>query len=176
MNISKKQVTLILIIIGIAALGYGIYVYLKPAGSANPSPPPLENTAEEGHYRNEEYGFEFDYPDGWELHENLLGRNTYAKFNIFITPSLKEQYPRPILVNVVLPEFPEKSFRNIEKTTTYIIVDGVEGQKYEYEYEGHKERAVILPLNENTSLILANGEEKYVNEFNQFLDSFKFIE
>jgi len=78
------------------------------------------------------------------------------------------------LVNIVLSEFPELSFRNIDETTSEIVVDGVFGVKYYYEFKGGQETSIILPLGEH-KVILNTNDETHTDEFNQVISSFKFL-
>lgn len=119
--ISKNTIIVILVLILLVAVGVYYFVIQKetsktPAVSEKVAPPPTQatTTSETKTYRNEEWGFEFEYPDGWIVKENTFG-SYYSKFNILITPNLAEQYPCPILVNVVLNEFVDNSFKNIGK-------------------------------------------------------------
>ncbi len=124
-------------------------------------------------YHNEQWGFEFQYPEDWIVKENTFG-SYYSKFNLVVNPELVRSSNFTFSINIVLPEFPERSFRNIEKTTSEITVAGVRGIKYEYEFEGLPETAIILPLGEY-KIILGTDSEQYLDEFNQILTSFKFI-
>ena len=124
-------------------------------------------------YRNQEWGFEFQYPKDWVIKENTFG-SYYSKFNMLIRPTTGWYSRFPVSVNVVLSEFPERSFQGVEKITSEVVVDGVPGVKYQYEFEGSQETAIILPLGEY-KLILGMDNERYLDEFNQILASFKFL-
>ena len=78
-------------------------------------------------------------------------------------------------MNIVLPEF-IRGFNNLEKTSSDIIIAGIQGIKYEYKYQGFSHTAVILPFGE-LRMILAtgNGSKQYLDEFNQILASLKFL-
>lgn len=126
-------------------------------------------------YTNAEYGFEFQYPEDWVLKENTF-ESYYSKFNIWVKAREDESLYLAFGVNVVLPEFPERSFNRIEKTISKVIVDNVEGVKYEYEFEGFPEIAVILPFGQYKMILGTGGDGKqYPEEFNQILASFKFL-
>jgi len=126
-------------------------------------------------YRNEEWGFEFEYPQNLILKENTF-RSYYSKFNLELFTPIGEKRDTSFLINIVLPEFAERSFRGLEKITSEIIVAEVQGIKYEYEYQGFPHTTVILPFGE-LRIILGTGEgsKQYLNEYNQILSSFKFL-
>jgi len=85
MKKSHKIILLILVI----ALVVGGYFLLNTKGkkpSANSEPIEEINTKEQGNiitsvYTNEEYGFQFIYPEGWYIGDNNLGRGTLQLFN-----------------------------------------------------------------------------------------------
>lgn len=124
-------------------------------------------------YTNTEYGFEFRYPDDWVVKENTFV-SYYSKFNLEVVVK-KEKYLDLVFdVNIVMPEFPERSFKNIEKTTSEVIVDGVLGIKYQYEFESQQETAIVLPIGDY-KVILGTDSKQDVDSFNQILASFKFL-
>ncbi|MBI5401473.1 hypothetical protein HZB05_01435 [Candidatus Wolfebacteria bacterium] len=124
-------------------------------------------------YTNTEFGFEFQYPKDWAVEENYF-KSYYSKFNLRIIPTNERHSKIPIGINIVLPEFADNSFRGIEKAISEIIVDGITGTKYEYEFGGRQETAIILPLGEYR-LILWTDDERYAEIFNQVLTAFKFL-
>lgn len=135
--------------------------------------PPVSSTNGVKTYTNAEYGFEFNYPEDWTVKEKTFG-SYYSKFNLVVNPTLVRSSNFTISINIVLPEFPDRSFKSIEKTTSEVTVDGVPGIKYQYEFEGSKETAIILPLGEYKAILSADNEQ-YTDIFNQFLASFKFV-
>lgn len=147
----------------------------SPAVSASTSTVSTIITQENKIYRNTEYGFEFQYPKDWVVKENTFG-SYYSKFNLEIFTKTGEQFDSTFLVNIVLPEFTERSFRGLEKTVSEITVAGVQGIKYQYKYQGFLHTAVILPFGE-LRIILATGDgsKQYLDEFSQILTSFKFF-
>lgn len=125
-------------------------------------------------YHNEEWGFEFQYPKDWIFKENIF-KNYYSKFNMELWVLIGEKHDESFLVNIVLPEF-TRGFNGLEKNTSEIIVAGVQGVKYEYQFEGFPETAVILPFGEYKIILgTGGGSKQYLDEFNQILASFKFL-
>jgi hypothetical protein len=124
-------------------------------------------------YKNTEFGFEFEYPKDWVVKENTFG-SYYSKFNLEVLIKKGEYLDLVFDVNIVLPEFPDRSFKNIEKITSEVIVNGVPGIKYQYEFEEQQETAIILPLGEY-KMILGTDSKQDVDSFNQILASFKFL-
>ena len=129
-------------------------------------------------YINTEYGFEFQYPDDLIVRENTF-KSYYSKFNLQVEYWNKEgKYLSVFDLNVVLPEFADRTFLSVEATTSTIVVDGVPGIKYEYEFESLPEVAVVLPLGQYKVILGIGGSSKfygYENTFNQILASFKFL-
>ncbi len=87
------------------------------------------------HYRNERYGFEFDFPGDWTTSEPAFGNKNTIEFNMEILDDIDHHYPNPILIGV----FP-KDTGWIDKVIAYykkqgkitdITIDGVLGVNYE---------------------------------------------
>ncbi len=132
------------------------------------------NKSELKTYRNEEWGFEFMYPKDLVILEDAF-KSYYSKFNLKILTKVGEQFDPTFLVNIVLPEFAERSFTGLEKITTRVNIDGVSGIQYEYEFGGRREIAIILPINKQYQLILGVYYKEYEGIFNQILATFKFL-
>ena len=79
----------------------------------------------------------------------------------------------PILINIVLPEFAEYTFSNQGTIASPIVVDGVSGVKYEYEFEGTPEIDIVLPFGQNRLII--GTKRKYEVVFTQIVESFNFL-
>ena len=178
MTISKKQITLAIAILIIAALGYAGYVYLKSTESVNPPSPPGDREINEGYYRNEEHGFEFEYPEGWTFHENTF-RSPFSKFNLVGASPKEDGNPNPILpsvlINIVTKEFAINAASDRERlgaTVTNISVAGIESLKYEY-VEHTDKISVDVPLPGSTFIL--GSTKQYEEVLNQIIDSFKFI-
>lgn len=126
-------------------------------------------------YRNEEWGFEFKYPKDFILKEKVFG-GYYSQFNLVLFRPIGGAQEWVTTINIVLPKFIETTFWKSQEKVSKIIVDGIYGIKYEYEYEGSQHTAVILPLGE-LKIILGTGEDGglYTEELNQILSSFRFI-
>jgi hypothetical protein len=126
-------------------------------------------------YRNEEWGFEFQYPKDWVIRRENTFLTYYSKFFLEISKPEDNFFDSAFIINIVLPEF-TSSFEGLEKTTSEIIVGGIKGIKYEYKYQGFLHTAVVLPFGE-LRMILTTGEgsKQYLDEFNQILNSFKFL-
>ncbi len=185
-SIHKKLLFLIVII---AFIFISAWIFIKQQSvQKESSPTPISistlqspsilstTTAQETKtYRNEQWGFELQYPQNLIIKEGTFG-SYYSKFNLEIFTQIREQFDSTFLVNIVFPEFAEHSFRGIEKTTSEITVAGVRGIKYQYKYQGFLHTAVILPFGE-LRIILATGDgsRQYLDEFNQILASFKFL-
>lgn len=186
-TINKKVLYILAIIVFFIVISV-IYLILskqlsqKPISNTNPSATTAatisnqtDNSPETKIYLNTEWGFEFQYPQDLILKENTF-KSYYSKFNLTLFTPIREKRDLTFDVNIVLPEFPERSFKNIEKIISEIIVAGVPGVKYEYEFEGFPETAIILPFGEYKMILgTGGGSKQYLEEFNQILASFKFL-
>jgi len=186
MTILKRKHIQIFLVIGVAMvlLGLGTVIFLLPQNSTpaddiSDSQPKESNTEineTDGLklYRNEEWGFEFQYLNDWAVEENYF-KSYYSKFNLRVIPVNIKRSVFPVGINIVLPEFADRSFRGLEKTTSEVIIDGVAGVKYEYEFGGRQEIAIILPLGDLRMIIGTDDSEQYSDIFNQIVALFKFL-
>lgn len=155
----------------------------QPSPSIAPTAPstssvPATSTIETKTYRNTEYGFEFQYPSDLVVRENTF-RSYYSKFNLQVEYWDKEgKYLSVFDVNIVLLEFADRTFLGSGATTSTVIVNGISGIKYEYEFESLPEVAVVLPFGQYKVILGIGGSSKFYGHestFNQVLASFKFL-
>ena len=137
------------------------------------------STVEENHpgmklYRNDEYGFEFWYPEKWELFIEPHGLGYYSKFEMVAAPTSTEYDLNPLFVNVVEPVFARAAFSGPGMASTSIAVDGTTTVKYAYDFEGDRRQDVVLPLGKY-SIILGVGSEKYFSDYDKILSTFRLI-
>jgi len=151
---------------------------IAPAASSA-SPTQTDSAGNVKTYTNTEFGFEFQYPENWTFHKNTFG-GPFSKFNLVGASPKEKGHPDPIspslLVNIVAPDFADRtsiSLKNLNASTSAVIVAGVKGTKYEYEFENTPQIGIDLPSGEYRLLLGAN--KKYENIFNQILASFKFL-
>lgn len=124
-------------------------------------------------YRNEEWGFEFQYPKDWSFHENAFS-SPFSKFNLIGTLP-EETVPNTIipsfLINIVTSDFADRAFYDIKNTALETNVGGVKGSKYEYDFEGFPQIAIDIPFGEYRMIL--GADRRYENTFNQIIASFK---
>lgn len=178
--INKKIFSLFVVIILILILVW-IFVKYRPTQKelSSPvltSPVPISTIQGAKTYRNMDWGFEFQYPEKWVITREHESLTYYSKFYLTMSVPVKEgKFDETFLVNIVLPEF-IRGFDNLEKKSSEIIVAGVQGIKYEYQFEGFPETAVILPFGELRMILgTGGGSKQYLDEFNQILATFKFL-
>lgn len=135
-------------------------------------------------YRNEEFGFEFEYSEEWTLYViSDPFRGTRSRFQIMGAPAEKEYLiyrPNPpFLINIVTPDFADNaviSRQNFGAIESDIVVGNVHGVKYEYTAELFQKIAVDIPFGEYRLILAVNANKEYEDVLNQILSSFKFIE
>ena len=130
------------------------------------------------HYRNERYGLEFDFPGDWTTSEPAFGNKKTIEFNMEILDDIEYHYPDPILIAVfpkdtgwidkVIAYYKKKGFK-IEK----IVIDGVEGVKYEDLSVGLPHIFNFFPVGDYW--IEIGGKEKYEDVLNGILKSTQFF-
>ena len=94
-NMNNRNTAIIFTFMFVAILaGVGWYYFAIQKGvketptvsEEHPSPPTQATTTPETKlYRNEEWGFEFEYPEGWKVKENSV-RTSSSKFNLTLSP------------------------------------------------------------------------------------------
>lgn len=131
-------------------------------------------------YRNTEFGFEFQYPAGWQLFPNIF-TNASSKFNLTGAAPAEDEHPNPInpsiSINLVAPEFAKDAIGYIESSTTEkadVLIDGIKGIKYTYIYRGEHLLGVILPAKPETTFIF-EAMSSYDSALNMITGSFKLI-
>lgn len=124
-------------------------------------------------YRNEEWKFEFWYPGNFFIRErDFVSR--YSQFNLYIMDERQGGLERAFLVNVVLPEFADRSFSGLEKTVRNVVVAGISGVEYEYEFNERYETMTILPFGD-LRLILGIHYEEYKDLYKEVLNTFRLL-
>jgi len=123
-------------------------------------------------YRNAEFGFEFKYPDNWEIRVNTF-KSPFSKFNLVAHPTNTHSNFEPFGINITDADYVERSYQGLESKATSTTVDGVIATKYEYVAEAYN-IDVIVPIGGNRILI-GNENKEHLPEFNQILASFKFL-
>ncbi len=185
---SKKTITIILVIILIAILlAAGWYCFIRQKKQTENSPVLKETTASSTTqeitsktklYRNEQWGFEFRYPEDWTLHPSIL-KSPFSKFELIGTAS-EEKIPNTItpslLINIVSIDFADRAsinFKKLNAITSKVIVFGVKGTKYKYKFESVPRITVDLPFGKYR--ILLGAKKRYEDVFNQVINTFKFL-
>jgi len=123
-------------------------------------------------YRNEQFGFEFQYPEDWEVRENDVS-SPYSKFNIIFMPSGNVPVLYPMVLNIVTSDFAVRSYQDIDPIDENVVVDGVRGREYEYLSEGNYYTDILLPFQED--VLILGAVKEYETPFNGVIASFRFI-
>lgn len=148
-----------------------------PENDQNQISPSIPVNASLRVYRNEKFGFEFQYPNGWTFHENTF-YSPFSKFNLVGASPEENSHPDPLapslLINIVMPDFADRAFYDLKNVASETNVGGIMGSKYEYEYERSPKIAIILPFGQYKMIL--GAYKIYENIFNQILATFKFLE
>lgn len=126
-------------------------------------------------YRNEEWGFEFEYPEDWKIIENPYG-SPFSRFNLIIVPIKGKYLPDPVLINIVTPEFADRaavSRKNLGAVEVDVIIGGTRGIKYQYTEQFS---TISIDLLFGEYRVILGAKKQYEDVFNQVIASFKFIE
>lgn len=127
-------------------------------------------------YRNEEWGFEFEYPNDWTFHENTF-YSPFSRFNLVGASPEENNLPDPLapsfLLNIVTPDFASRAFYDLRNVAVEISIGSLTGFEYAYEYEGLPKIAIVLPFGEYK--IILGTYKIHEKIFNQILASFKFL-
>lgn len=201
----KTTLLLLFVILAVALVGIVLWIFLsQKLASIQEEPnersdleqvivsPPAESVASPSQsasatttpgfklYRNEERGFEFEYPGDWTFHANTF-YSPFSKFNLVGASPEENGLPDPLtpslLVNIVTPDFADRAIiglKNLNASTSIVMVVGIKAIKYEYEFERVARLAIDIPFGEYKMLL--GAKTQYEDVFSQILSTFKFIE
>lgn len=149
---------------------------LPASATTTPVAPPAQPSSTNGMktYTNNEYRFAFQYPGDWIIENNSFG-GYYSKFLLMVAPKIGQKTYFPVYVHVVLPIFADQTFLRANPVTSTVTIGGVLGIKYENEFEGVPEVAIVLPLEQYKIIVGTTDRQDYEDVFNQILASFKFL-
>lgn len=185
--LSKKYFFLFIIVtIVFVVLIFSKYYYAQKESSPEPTstqssvpqvPTSITTTSmmpETKIYRNEEWGFEFEYPENWKLEENSF-YSPFSKFNLQGDSSAENYNPfsPSFIVNIVTPDFADRAFYDLKNVASNVVVAGVKGIKYEYEFEGIPRIGIDIPFGDYR--VLLGTDKGHEDVFNQVIDSFVFL-
>ncbi|MFH1956601.1 MAG: PsbP-related protein [Patescibacteria group bacterium] len=193
LNSIHKKLLFLLVIITIGLISVWVFTKYQPTqkklspapistltlqSPAVSTPTPIVSTdiiQETQTYRNEEWGFEFQYPADWEIKENTFG-SAVSMFNLVVEPSSIVHFPHPVRINILSNDWIERVQKSFEASGIKpfeIQIDGVSGIGYEHVSEGLSQIDYIFPL--GADRIVIGGKEQYKDVLDDVLASFKFL-
>lgn len=125
-------------------------------------------------YRNEDWGFQFEYPQEWEVREPAFVSGV-SLFNMAIGPAPANG----ITINITPKNWIEGAMTKMKARGVVfeeIFLDGKSAYKT-YDKDGWSRPAILtLVLVSDEYWIDITGISKYEEEYNQIIESFEFIE
>ena len=130
-------------------------------------------------YHNEEWGFAFEYPEGWKIRENVIMAVT-SLFSVYVEPEQGKHLPRPVFINVVTSDWGERIKQTHEKRsednmTEVVVGDNIPALKHNSEDMGLPVSSYLFSV-ENAYWINIAGKHEYEDVLEQVVSSFRFIE
>jgi hypothetical protein len=127
-------------------------------------------------YRNEQFGFEFWYPEDWKISESFNSNpNNKLIVSAFpVDPNGESPYFVPFEVLATVTGNISRFIESVQATaaTSTIELDGQQFTEYRYADEASHE-TVVIPRG-TYPLLVSNDNNSNVNEFAKILTSFKF--
>ncbi|MEK7584044.1 MAG: hypothetical protein AAB490_02275 [Patescibacteria group bacterium] len=171
---SKPQNDTVPIAASSTAAAHDRYATSSPKSAASTTPQSSNHSGMKL-YRNEEFGFEFWYPEGWEWRENIFG-SPYSKFNATLFKIDGKDTNQDEIINIVTPDFADNAAHNariMHAVITNAEIDNVAATKYRYNFNGVPTVVLDVPLGDLR--LLLSIDEKHDLAFNQILSSFKWF-
>ncbi|MFH1899839.1 MAG: PsbP-related protein [Patescibacteria group bacterium] len=185
MNKGITPIAIILIIIGVLAVGGGIYYYqtqtepIISQSTPTPSSTPQDETANWQTYRNEKYGVEFKYPADYEIEsEYIYGEPVITLFNS--TPEAKNDYNLDKDGWIILDIFISRDlFSECYKILDQNFILGDKNTKRCYSPGMYGSEEIIWenPQNKfNVEFNIQNMENVFTKDAYTIIKTFKFID
>lgn len=181
---NRKRATLLLIAVGLVLL-LGASFLLKQ-NSILPNDDILNSQTNEDTtdtsslklYRNEEWGFDFEYPTSWILDETYIVGNL-RKFHLRSTPSdqmnLIYSVSPPFALDIVTTERAVRLielFYGVKNSVSETSVGEVAGLRYEYEFNKKPRIVIVLPIGKYK--LILDSDKEYGAIFDKLTATFKF--
>lgn len=122
-------------------------------------------------YRNEEWGFEFWYPEGWEVKDKTSSAPQNVLYLSTNFPNDNTLTMDSFSISIVTAQFADYAAQG--EKISQIIVSGTVGRTYRYALEGISSIIIDLPLHEKKMLISA--QKQHEKELSKVLSTFKFL-
>lgn len=178
---NRKSSTLLLITVGLVlVVGATIFFFLRPQDSTPltnniPVSPPDESITDTNGlklYRNEKWGFEFEYLGDWATREPAF-YSTVSLFNMDVGPN-----ESGITINITPKEWIENALVKMRArgvVTKDIILASRPALQIEDRDEFSRPATITLVLVNDKFWIDITGVHTYQTEYNQLIKSFKFL-
>lgn len=141
------------------------------------TPAPTATTSGFKTYRNEEWGFAFDYPEDWVIKENTF-RSYSSRFNVVLQPKESIRLPEPVMLVVSFDDWAQRVFASVHKRAGTIATTTIQGfstSYFETEEMGVPATTYLIQItNDRWFIVSGKTDPEYDKVLQHVLSSLEF--